>query len=302
MRVRRRHDCRIAGRTIHTYHTEGAGGGRADILRIAGFANVLPSSTNPTRPYTRNTLEEHLDMLMVCHHLNLRAGRRRLCRLPDPGADDDGGHPARSRRVVDRRPIRRRWVASARLSCTWQTADKMKQQRGLLSGDTARHDNGRIKRYVAKYTINPAIARLAEHVGSIDPGSSPTSWSGTRVLRGEAGSVLKGGLIAWAAMGDPNASPPAGALPTDVRRLHPDADERDVRFAGGARRRCSARLGLRKRPSRCATRTIGKESMVHNEALLDIQVDPETCEVRADGELLECEAASLPLARRYFLF
>ena len=302
------------GRAIHTYHTEGAGGGHApDIIKVASLPNVMPSSTNPTRPYTVNTIAEHLDMLMVCHHL-------------DPAIAEDVAF-AESR-------IRRETIAAEDilhdLGCfsmmssdsqamgrvgevvirTWQTAHKMKVQRGSLKGDPKTHDNARIKRYIAKYTINPAIAHGISHVvGSIEPGKIADLVLWKPAFFGVKPSlILKGGMIAAAAMGDPNASIPTpqpvhyrpmfgafgGALRTSVTFVSQAAlDNPQVR-----------NLGLRK-PLEAVRRTrgIGKKDMVHNSWMPKLEVDAETYEVRADGELLTCEPAeTLPMTQRYFLF
>ena len=303
----------IAGRTIHTYHTEGAGGGHApDILRIAAFANVLPSSTNPTRPYTRNTLEEHLDMLMVCHHLNphvvedVAFADSRI--RPQTMMAEDILHDLGALSIVasDSQAMGRVGEVILR---TWQTADKMKIQRGPAANDNDRNDNNRIKRYVAKYTINPAIAHgLAHEVGSIEPGKLADLVIWNPAFFGvKPDLVIKGGLIGWAAMGDPNASIPT---PQPVRfrpmfgALIPERTS--VTFVSQAAFDAGVpeRLGLRKHAVAVRnTRTIGKRSMVHSDALLDITVDPETYEVRADGELLVCDPVeTVPLAQRYFLF
>jgi urease subunit alpha len=303
------------GRTIHTYHTEGAGGGHApDILRVVGEPNCLPSSTNPTMPFTVNTMDEHLDMLMVCHHLNsaipedLAFAESRI-RAETIAAEDvlhDLG--AISMMSSDSQAMGRIGEVIIR---TWQTADKMKAQRGALAGETAGDDNRRVKRYVAKYTINPAIAHgLAEHVGSIEVGKLADLVVWKPAFFGvKPELVVKGGLIAWAAMGDPNAS-----IPTPQPVLY-----RPMFGALGRARASTAllfvsaaalaadvpgRLGLAKRAvavSRC--RGIGKRDMIHNDALPRIEVDPETYDVRADGERLTCEPARvLPMAQRYFLF
>ena len=303
----------IGGRTIHTYHTEGAGGGHApDILRIASFPNVLPSSTNPTRPYTVNTLEEHLDMLMVCHHLNphvredVAFADSRI--RPQTMMAEDILHDLGALSIVasDSQAMGRVGEVIMR---TWQTADKMKRQRGPASGDSERHDNARIKRYVAKYTINPAIAHgLAHEVGSIEAGKLADLVIWHPAFFGvKPDLVIKGGMIAWAAMGDPNASIPT---PQPVRyrpmfgALAPE--QSCVSFISQAALEAGVpdRLGLGKRAVAVReTRRIGKQSMIHNDALLDISVDPETYEVRADGELLVCPPAeTVPLAQRYFLF
>ncbi|MBA3449867.1 MAG: urease subunit alpha [Chloroflexia bacterium] len=303
----------IAGRTIHTYHTEGAGGGHApDILKIASFANVLPSSTNPTRPYTVNTLEEHLDMLMVWHHLNphvredVAFADSRI--RPQTIMAEDILHDLGALSIVasDSQAMGRVGEVIMR---TWQTADKMQRQRGALPGDSDRHANARIKRYVAKYTINPAIAHgLAHEVGSIEAGKLADLVVWHLAFFGvKPDLVLKGGMIGWAAMGDPNASIPT---PQPVRyrpmfgALAPE--QTSVTFTSRAALDAGVpdRLGLRRRGVAVReTRAIGKRSMIHNDALLDITVDPETYEVRADGELLVCDPAeTVPLAQRYFLF
>ena len=303
----------IGGRTIHTYHTEGAGGGHApDILRIASFQNVLPSSTNPTRPYTVNTLEEHLDMLMVCHHLNphvredVAFADSRI--RPQTMMAEDILHDLGALSIIasDSQAMGRVGEVILR---TWQTADKMKRQRVPLAGDPERHDNARIKRYVAKYTINPAIAHgLAREVGSVEPGklADLVVWN-PAFFGAKPELVLKGGMIAWAAMGDPNASIPT---PQPVRyrpmfgALAPE--QSCVSFVSSAALDAGIpeRLGLAKRAVAVReTRRISKQSMIHNDALLDITVDPETYEVRADGELLACAPAeTVSLAQRYFLF
>ena len=303
----------IAGRTIHTYHTEGAGGGHApDILRIASFANVLPSSTNPTRPYTVNTLEEHLDMLMVCHHLNphvledVAFADSRI--RPQTMMAEDILHDLGALSIVasDSQAMGRVGEVILR---TWQTADKMKRQRGPVAGDSERHDNARIKRYLAKYTINPAIAHgVAHEVGSVEPGKLADVVIWNPVFFGvKPELVIKGGMIAWAAMGDPNASIPT-PQPVHYRPMFGALapEQSCVSFMSGAALDAGVpdRLGLGKRAvSVRETRTIGERSMLHNDALLDINVDPETYEVSADGELLVCPPAeTVPLAQRYFLF
>jgi urease subunit alpha len=303
------------GRTIHTYHTEGAGGGHApDIIRVCGEPNCLPSSTNPTMPFTVNTMEEHLDMLMVCHHLNPRipedlAFAESRIRAETIAAEDvlhDLG--AISMMSSDSQAMGRIGEVVIR---TWQTADKMKRQRGPLPGETPGDDNARVKRYVAKYTINPAIAHgLAEHVGSIEAGKLADLVLWKPAFFGvKPELVVKGGAIAWAAMGDPNASIPT---PQPVRgRPMFAAYGRAVAataltFVSAAALAAGVpgRLGLGRRAvavRRC--RGLGKRDMVHNDALPRIEVDPETYEVRADGERLACEAARvLPMAQRYFLF
>jgi len=303
----------IGGRTIHTYHTEGAGGGHApDILRLAGEPYVLPSSTNPTRPYTVNTVEEHLDMLMVCHHLNPRVpedvafadSRIRPQTMQAEELLHDLG--ALSIMASDSQAMGRVGEVIIR---TWQAADQMKRRRGPLPADSERNDNARIKRYVAKYTINPALAHgIAHEVGSIEPGklADLVVWQ-PRFFGVKPELVLKGGLIAWAAMGDPNASIPT---PQPVRArpmfapLAPQATS--VTFVSEAALTAGVpeHLGLRKRAVAVANcRGIAKADMVHNGATPRIEVNPETYEVRADGELLACEPArEVALGRRYFLF
>ncbi len=304
----------INGRTIHTYHTEGAGGGHApDIIRVAGLPNVLPSSTNPTRPYTVNTIQEHLDMLMVCHHLDaavpedLAFAESRI-RAETIAAEDilhDMG--VISMMSSDSQAMGRIGETIIR---TWQTANKMKAQRGRLPGEQGSGDNARIKRYVAKYTINPAIAHGISHeVGSIEPGKLADLVLWRPAFFGvKPELVIKGGFIAWAAMGDPNASIPT-PQPVLYRPMFGAASARretSVTFVSRASVELGVpqRLGLRKRTiavSNC--RGIGKADMRLNAALPRIDVNPETYEVRADGVLLTCEPASvLPMAQRYFLF
>ncbi|AJX61811.1 urease subunit alpha [Burkholderia pseudomallei] len=303
------------GRTIHTYHTEGAGGGHApDILKVCGEANVLPSSTNPTRPYTINTLDEHLDMLMVCHHLDpsiaedLAFAESRIRRETIAAEDILHDLGALSMLSSDSQAMGRVGEVIIR---TWQTAHKMKVQRGALTGDGARNDNFRAKRYVAKYTINPALTHgIAHEVGSIEPGkwADLVLWE-PAFFGVKPAMIVKGGMIAVAQMGDPNASIPT-PQPVHYREM----------FAtrGGALARTSltfvsqlaldagigARYGLAKRlvPVR-GCRTVTKRDMIHNAWQPAIRVDPETYDVVADGALLTCEpAAVLPMAQRYFLF
>jgi len=304
----------IAGRTIHTYHTEGAGGGHApDIIKIASEPNVLPSSTNPTRPFTRNTLAEHLDMLMVCHHLDPRipedvAFADSRIRGETIAAEDilhDLG--ALSMISSDSQAMGR--VAET-IVRTWQTAHKMKVQRGSLPGDGSA-DNARVKRYVAKYTINPAITHGISHVvGSVEVGKMADLVLWNPAFFGYRPEiVIKGGAIAYAAMGDPAASIPT---PQPVRMLpmwgaFGRAPARTavtfvsaLSLASGVRERHGGERILE--PVR-VTRGIGKGDMIHNAALPRIEVDPSTYEVRADGELLTCEPIDvLPLAQRYALF
>lgn len=302
-------------RAIHTYHTEGAGGGHApDIIKVCGLENVLPSSTNPTRPYTVNTLDEHLDMLMVCHHL-------------DPGIPEDVAF-AESR-------IRRETIAAEDIlhdlgafsmiasdsqamgrvgeviSRTWQTAHKMKVQRGALSPDTDRNDNFRAKRYVAKYTINPAITHgMAEHVGSVEVGKLADLCLWDPAFFGVKPSiVLKGGFIAYAQMGDANASIPT-PQPIHARPMYGAFGgaiaATSLTFVSAAAQAAglAQQLSLSKPTVPVAnTRSITKRDLKLNVALPHIEVNPETYEVRADGELLTCEPATvLPMAQRYFLF
>ena len=305
----------IGGRTIHAYHTEGAGGGHApDIIKVCGEANVLPSSTNPTRPFTVNTIEEHLDMLMVCHHLDPRvpediAFAESRIRAETIAAEDilhDLG--ALSMISSDSQAMGRVGEVVLR---TWQTADKMKRQRGPLPEERGDNDNVRARRYIAKYTINPAVAcGIADHVGSVEVGKLADLCLWHPAFFGvKPEMVLKGGAIAAAQMGDPNASIPT-PQPVHYRPM--------FGAFGGARSAGSltflsqaaletdlpAALDLQSVPVPVAqTRTIDKRSMVHNDALPRIEVDPETYEVRADGELLICEPAlELPMAQRYFLF
>ncbi len=304
----------IGGRTIHTFHTEGAGGGHApDIIRICGEANVLPSSTNPTRPYTRNTLEEHLDMLMVCHHLDPRIpedvafAESRIRR--ETIAAEDILHDLGAFSIIasDSQAMGRVGEVIIR---TFQTAHKMKVQRGPLSGDSERNDNTRLKRYIAKVTINPAIAHgLDSQVGSVEVGklADLVLWKpGFFGVKPEL--VVKGGSIVWAQMGDANASIPTpgpvhgrpmfaaygGALaPSCLTFVSQAALDADLPRSLGLKRPCVPVVN---------TRGIGKAEMRNNNALPKVEVDPQTYEVFADGELLTCEPAEvLPMAQRYFL-
>jgi len=304
----------IAGRTIHTYHTEGAGGGHApDIIKACGEPNVLPSSTNPTRPYTVNTIDEHLDMLMVCHHLDpaiaedVAFAESRIRRETIAAEDILHDLGAFSMLSSDSQAMGRVGEVIMR---TWQTAHKMKQQRGKLGGDPAAHDNLRIKRYIAKYTINPAIAHgIAHVVGSVEPGKLADLVLWKPAFFGVKPSlVLKGGMIAAAAMGDPNASIPT-PQPVHYRPMFGafgKAVASSVTFVSQAALKNPAVRKLELGKPLVAvknTRKIGKRDMKQNDALPKIEVDPETYVVRADGELLACEPATeLPLAQRYFLF
>jgi urease subunit alpha len=305
----------IAGRAIHTYHTEGAGGGHApDIIRIASFPNILPSSTNPTRPFTVNTIAEHLDMLMVCHHLNPQVpedvafAESRI--RPETIAAEDILHDMGVISMISSDSQAMGRVGEVVLR-TWQTAHKMKAQRGPLEGDSQRNDNQRVKRYVAKYTINPAITHgMASEIGSIEPGklADLVLWK-PGFFGAKPEMVLKGGFIAWSAMGDPNASIPT-PQPVLYRPMFGSFGATTCATAftfvsqAAMTAGIPAKLGLKKmvRPvSKC--RRICKNDMVHNSATPNIEVDPETYEVRVDGKLITCEPASvLPLAQRYFLF
>ncbi|MGN6529993.1 MAG: urease subunit alpha [Burkholderiaceae bacterium] len=303
------------GRTIHSFHTEGAGGGHApDIMRVVGEANVLPSSTNPTRPFTVNTLDEHLDMLMVCHHLDagiaedLAFAESRIRRETIAAEDILHDLGAISMFSSDSQAMGR--VGEVVLRC-WQTAHKMKAQRGALPGDGDRNDNARVKRYIAKLAINPALTHgIAHEVGSIEVGkwADLVLWH-PAFFGVKPALVLKGGFIAMAAMGDPNASIPT-PQPVHMRPMFGS-------FAG-ARTRGSltflsqaaiaagvpARAGLAKPVSAVrGCRTVTKHDMVRNDWLPRMEIDAQTYEVRADGQLLACEPATeLPMAQRYFLF
>jgi urease subunit alpha len=303
------------GRTIHAFHTEGAGGGHApDILKLAGFANVIPSSTNPTMPFTVNTIDEHLDMLMVCHHLNpdipedLAFAESRIRKetiaaediLHDIGAlsilSSDSQAMGRVGEVVTR---------------TWQTAHKMKAQRGLLPEEAGENDNFRVRRYVAKYTINPAIAQgMAAEIGSVEVGklADLVLWS-PAFFGAKPDLVLKGGMIVTAMMGDPNASIPT-PQPVHHRPMFGSYGKAMAASCISFVSRAAYENGVKEKLGLARTvlpvtgvRGIGKADMKLNDALPVIEVDPETYEVRADGELLTCEpAAVLPLAQRYFLY
>ncbi|MGD2181167.1 urease subunit alpha [Lusitaniella coriacea] len=302
-------------RAIHTYHTEGAGGGHApDIIRVCGEANVLPSSTNPTRPYTMNTLEEHLDMLMVCHHLDksipedVAFAESRIRRETIAAEDILHDRGAFSTIASDSQAMGRVGETIIR---TWQTAHKMKVQFGHLSEDSDRNDNFRAKRYVAKYTINPAITHgIADFVGSVEEGKLADLCLWKPAFFGvKPEIVIKGGLIAWAQMGDANASIPT-PQPIHMRPMFGSFGgaiaPTSLTFVSQAALNAgiSQQLNLQKTIAAVSnTRNIGKRDLKLNNALPKIEVDPETYEVRADGELLTCEPATvLPMAQRYFLF
>lgn len=303
------------GRTIHTYHTEGAGGGHApDIIKVCGEANVLPSSTNPTRPYTLNTLDEHLDMLMVCHHLSpsipedVAFAESRIRRETIAAEDILHDLGAFSMISSDSQAMGRIGETIIR---TWQTAHKMKVQRGGLPNDRQPADNLRAKRYIAKYTINPAITHgISNHVGSIESGKIADLCLWKPAFFGvKPETVIKGGMIAWAQMGDANASIPT-PQPVQMRPMFGSY--------GGARtntaftfisqvaleRDLPEQLQLQKQALAVSgTRQVSKRDMKLNDALPRMEVNPETYEVRADGELLTCEPATvLPMTQRYFLF
>ena len=303
------------GRTIHTFHTEGAGGGHApDILKVVGEANVLPSSTNPTRPYTINTLDEHVDMLMVCHHLDpaiaedLAFAESRIRRETIAAEDILHDLGAISMFSSDSQAMGRVGEVIIR---TWQTAHKMKLQRGKLPGDSDRHDNFRVKRYIAKYAINPAIAHGISHeVGSVEVGK----WADLVIWKPaffgiKPAVILKGGFIAMAAMGDPNASIPT-PQPVHYRPMFGAFGGAIARGSltfvsqAGLTAGIGSRFGLKKTLSAVKNiRNIGKRHMIHNDYVPRMEVDAQTYAVRADGHLLTCEPAnSLPMTQRYFLF
>ena len=303
------------GRTIHTYHTEGAGGGHApDIIRAAGLANVLPSSTNPTRPYTVNTADEHLDMLMVCHHLDpsipedVAFAESRIRRETIAAEDILHDLGAFSMIASDSQAMGRVGEVVMR---TWQTAHKMKVQRGALKGDPAEHDNFRVKRYVAKYTINPAIAHgMAHEIGSVEVGklADLVLWS-PAFFGVKPNLIIKGGMVAMAKMGDPNASIPT-PQPVHYRPMFGSYGKArqatTMTFISQAamdagipeQLKLANRIGVVK-----GCRTVKKKDMLLNDWQPNLEVDPQTYQVRADGELLTCEPADiLPMAQRYFLF
>ncbi|GAB4538831.1 MAG: urease subunit alpha [Ruegeria sp.] len=305
----------MKGRTIHAFHTEGAGGGHApDIIRICGEAHVLPSSTNPTRPFTVNTVEEHLDMLMVCHHLDksipedVAFAESRIRRETIAAEDILHDMGAFSIIASDSQAMGRVGEVLIR---TWQTADKMKKQRGRLPEETGENDNFRVRRYIAKYTINPAIAHgLGTHIGSVEEGKRADLVLWNPAFFGvKPEMVLLGGTIAMAQMGDPNASIPT-PQPVYSRPMWGaygrSVEQGAVTFVSEAAQEdgIAARLGLAKQTVAVRnTRAIGKRDLRLNDALPEIDVNPETYEVRADGELLTCQPAeTLPMAQRYFLF
>ena len=304
----------IAGRTIHAYHTEGAGGGHApDIIRVVGSGNVIPSSTNPTRPYTVNTIEEHLDMLMVCHHLDRRVpedvafAESRIRR--ETIAAEDILHDLGAFSIISSDSQAMGRVGEV-LIRTWPTAHKMTVQRGRLEGEAGANDNLRVRRYIAKYTINPAIAHgVSAHIGSIEPGKRAdlVIWA-PAFFGAKPEMVLVGGMIAVAQMGDPNGSIPAQPFYTRPMfgALGRAREASAVTFvsAAAAEDDVAGRLGLGKAVVAVeGTRGIGKADMRLNSATPRVEVDPETYEVRADGVLLTCEPArELPLAQRYFLY
>jgi urease subunit alpha len=303
------------GRTIHTYHTEGAGGGHApDIIKICGVANVLPSSTNPTRPFTINTIDEHLDMLMVCHHLSpsipedLAFAESRI--RPETIAAEDILHDmgALSMMASDSQAMGRVGEVITR---TWQTAHKMKVQRGSLAPDPARNDNFRVKRYIAKYTINPAITHgISDYVGSIEIGKMAdlVLWKPT-FFGVKPEIIIKGGFIAYAQMGDPNASIPT-PQPVHTRPMFGSygraKQTTSLSFLSQAAIDAGIHEELQLRRQIAVVkncRGLTKSDMIHNDYLPDIEVDPETYEVRVDGEIITCEPATdLPMTQRYFLF
>jgi urease subunit alpha len=303
------------GRNIHAFHTEGAGGGHApDIIKVCGLPNVLPSSTNPTRPFTINTIDEHLDMLMVCHHLDPRIpedvafAESRIRRETIAAEDILHDLGAFSMMSSDSQAMGRVGEVIIR---TWQTADKMKRQRGCLPEDSEQNDNFRVKRYIAKYTINPALTHgLAEHVGSVEIGklADLALWS-PAFFAVKPDLVLRGGVIAAALMGDPNASIPT-PQPVHYRPMF-GAFGKALQASAATflpiiaiERGIPDQLGLQRMilPAR-GIRAIDKSRMIHNSATPKIEVDPETYEVCADGVHLTCEPATvLPLAQRYFLY
>ncbi|OWY01681.1 urease subunit alpha [Thioclava sp. F1Mire-8] len=304
----------IKGRTIHAFHTEGAGGGHApDILKVVSAPNVIPSSTNPTRPYTGNTIEEHLDMLMVCHHLDNKVpedvafAESRIRK--ETIAAEDILHDMGAMSIISSDSQAMGRVGEVIIRC-WQTADKMRKQRGRLPEEQGDNDNVRVKRFIAKYTINPAITHgMSQHIGSVEVGKRAdlVLWN-PAFFGAKPDMVLIGGSIASAQMGDPNGSIPAQPFYTRnmFGALGGARYASSVTFISQAAQAngLAASLGLQKQTLAVeGTRSIGKAQMIHNAATPEIDVHPETYEVRADGELLTCEPAEvLPLAQRYFLF
>jgi urease subunit alpha len=302
------------GRTIHAFHTEGAGGGHApDIIKVAGLKNVLPSSTNPTRPFTVNTLDEHLDMLMVCHHLDpgiaedLAFAESRIRRETIAAEDILHDIGALSMMSSDSQAMGRIGEVGIR---TWQTADKMKKQRGSLPGERG-NDNMRAKRYIAKYTINPAIAQgVSKVIGSVEKGklADLVLWT-PAFFAVKPDMIIKGGSIVAAQMGDPNASIPT-PQPVHYRPMFGALGRARTASSVVFVSKAALKAGLKKKLGIAKelvavenTRKISKKDMIHNNATPKIDIDPETYEVRADGELLVCEPAKeLPMAQRYFLF
>ena len=304
------------GRTIHAFHTEGAGGGHApDIMKVAGLRNVLPSSTNPTRPFTRNTIDEHLDMLMVCHHLDpsiaedLAFAESRIRQETIAAEDILHDIGALSMMSSDSQAMGRLGEVIIR---TWQTADKMKKQRGRFKEEKGDNDNARAKRYIAKYTINPAIAHgVSKHIGSVEKGklADLVVWS-PAFFGVKPDCIIKAGTIVMAQMGDPNASIPT-PQPVHYRPMFgafgKSLTASSVVFVSraAAESNLRERLGVEKHflAVENVRGGISKKSMIHNDATPDIEIDAETYEVRADGELLTCAPAeTLPMAQRYFLF
>jgi len=306
----------LKGRTIHAFHTEGAGGGHApDIIKVAGLKNALPSSTNPTRPYTRNTIDEHLDMLMVCHHLDpsiaedLAFAESRIRKETIAAEDILHDIGAISMMSSDSQAMGRVGEVIIR---TWQTADKMKKQRGRLPQENGDNDNLRVKRYVAKYTINPAIAHgVSKLIGSVEKGklADLVLWS-PAFFGVKPDCIVKGGSIVAAPMGDPNASIPT---PQPVHYRHMFGAFGRARTASSVvfTSKAAVKAGLGRKLDiekqlvavENTRGRISKKNMIHNDATPSIEVDPETYEVRADGELLTCAPADvLPMAQRYFLF
>ncbi len=303
------------GRTIHAYHTEGAGGGHAqDIIKVVGFQNVIPSSTNPTRPYTVNTLDEHLDMLMVCHHLDpsiaedVAFAESRIRR--ETIAAEDILHDMGAFSIISSDSQAMGRVGEV-LIRTWQTADKMKGQRGALSEEKGGNDNFRVKHYIAKYTINPALTHgLSKHVGSIEKGKRAdlVLWS-PAFFGVKPDLVILGGTIAAAPMGDPNASIPT-PQPVHYRPMFGAygraVTSSSITFVSKA----AVESGLQDRLDVAkelvpvsGTRTVNKASMIHNNFAPKVDVDPETYEVRVNGDIVTCEPAKiLPMAQRYFLY